>query len=483
VDAVNFDAFIGPSYVAASRLAGNERLVNWYLEKNESPKASIPWALRPTPGLSTFATAATGPNRGLWAQDGFCLAVSGAVFYELTAAGVLTDRGPVALDTRRVTICSSGDAGMEAFITSGGSGYIFNLTTHGLSAPIAGLLADQGAYLDGYFLALDRATATFRISDLLDGLTWTSTQLAQRSSAGDRWQALLVSGQYIFLFGSETTDVWTNQGAFPFPFAPAGAVVQFGIAANDSAVDLNGVPYWLSQSAKGLGPVVRATGLGRPERISTHAVETAMRGYATVADAQGFGYEMDGHRFYVLMFPTAQAGWVFDETTDQWHEWLAWDAATDTYQAPRAVSYCYAFGRQLVGDRESGAIYTLSPAHLDDAGAIIRRMRRVPFPILQGDGHQVVLDQVRVALEPGVGLQTGQGSDPEVMLRVSRDGGATYGNERRVSAGAAGAFQTRVSWHRCGRFLDGWGVVEIVVTDPVVWALTGASFQARVGPS
>ncbi len=67
--------------------------------------------------------------------------------------------------------------------------------------------------------------------------------------------------------------------------------------------------------------------------------------------------------------------------------------------------------------------------------------------------------------EPGVGLQTGQGEDPQCMMSVSRDGGQTYGNERWVTIGAAGKYKTRALWNRIGQTFD-W-VFKFRVTDPV----------------
>ena len=77
-----------------------------------------------------------------------------------------------------------------------------------------------------------------------------------------------------------------------------------------------------------------------------------------------------------------------------------------------------------------------------------------------------------VDLEPGVGLDTGQGSDPQIMLRVSKDGGHTWGNEMWRDIGKAGVYKRRVKWDFLG-IARTW-TFEFVVEDPVDISLLGA---------
>ncbi|MFE1676613.1 hypothetical protein ACFMJE_18460, partial [Acinetobacter baumannii] len=65
--------------------------------------------------------------------------------------------------------------------------------------------------------------------------------------------------------------------------------------------------------------VYRAVGY-TGKRISTHAIEYAIQSYSTITDAIAFTYQQEGHSFYVLTFPTADKTWVFDVSTELWHE-------------------------------------------------------------------------------------------------------------------------------------------------------------------
>jgi hypothetical protein len=62
-----------------------------------------------------------------------------------------------------------------------------------------------------------------------------------------------------------------------------------------------------------------------------------------------------------------------------------------------------------------------------------------------------------------------------MALRISRNGGKTWGPERTRSAGRQGDYDTRVIWNRNGDARH-W-VPELVVTDPIPWRVTGASVR------
>lgn len=66
-----------------------------------------------------------------------------------------------------------------------------------------------------------------------------------------------------------------------------------------------------------------------------------------------------------------------------------------------------------------------------------------------------------------------------MMLRVSRDGGRTWGQERWTSLGAIGEYKKAVRFNRLGsgRVM----VVELSVTDPIDVSITGAAFEIAPG--
>lgn len=477
---MKFPNFVGPAYTSQSPNVDCERTVNWYPEITEAPGAKANIVLYPCPGFESFADLSPGPVRALYAINGRTFAVSGYVFYEISTTGVATNRGSVAIDANPATISSNGDGGDQLFITSGDHGYCFDLTSNTLTTVLASGCT-VGDFLDGFFLSLDTATATFRISDLLDGTTWDATQYAQRNTGADTWQAMQVVHREIWLLGSQTSDVFYNSGAFPFPFAPIpGAFIQQGTQSTFSLASLNQSLIWLSHNAQGSGMVMRSNGY-TADRISTHAIEWAIQRYETIEDAQAFTYQEQGHNFYVLLFPSAKATWVWDMTTNLWHERGYWVSNDNQFDSIRVACHCHPHDNiSLVGNRLTGEVYRMSVSIATDVDGLgMRRQRRARG--LSQDETWILYGQMQLDMESGLGLATGQGSDPQVMLRISRDGGHTWGNEYWASAGKIGQYSKRVVWNRLGRSRN--AAFEVTVTDPIPWRITQAFLTVRKGLS
>jgi hypothetical protein len=472
-----FPNAVGGSYVSESPIADCERTVNWYVEKTEVPGAKAKAVLYPAPGVKRFATTSALNGRGLFAQNNYVLAAIGEKLFRLNALGVTTDIGTLKTDNNPVTMCTNGEAGGQAFVTSGGNGYIVNIADNAFSQVRTGATT-MGAMLDSYFLALDGNTSTLFLSDLTDGTIWDPTQFARSTIAPDPWIAMAVNYREIWLFGTETSEVWVNVGSFPFPFAPhPSGLVPYGIAAPFSVKNVAGTLIWLARTANGSGQVVSATGF-TPEPISTHALQVAINSYGRIDDAIADTFQMLGHSFYVLTFPSAQKTWVFDTTTRIWVEWLTWVPSLNEYIAWRPLFHAWAFDKHLVLDRAAGNIYETSHELTTDVDdRFIRRLR--VFPGLVNELNRTFYDYLGLYLEVGLGLPVGQGSDPQVMLRASDDGGKTYGTERWCGAGREGRYKTLVEWYRLGSGRD--RVFEVSVTDPIPWRLVDAFIKIRKG--
>jgi len=472
--------FIGGSYTAQSPLASGERTVNWYVERAEVAGASAPLALYPTPGVEQLTTATTSPGRGTLTCQRRVFAVIGNVFYEVDPSTyALTSRGTVASDTNPASLCWNGDGGGQVFVCSGDNGYIFDLQTNAFTQVRTGATT-MGVHLDGYFIALDAATSTIYLSDLLDGTTWDPTQYAQRSTASDPWVSMAVLDRYLYLFGTQTSEVWFDAGAFPFPFQPhPSGLMAVGCAAPFSARVAGNVLLWLGATRDGEGQVYRAQGF-TPEPAGTFALAVALEHYGVVSDAIGDSYTDQGHTFYVLTLPTAGVTWALDVTATlelgtglRWTERGTWDSAQNAYTAARALYHLYVphTSEHLVLDRNGAGLYRLAASVARDVdGLPLRRLRRAPA--LFNDNAWLTVPSFELLLEPGLGAVSGQGSNPQVSLAISPDGGKTWGAERWRSAGALGQYGARVRWLRNGRARR-W-MPEIVVSDPVPWRLLGA---------
>jgi hypothetical protein len=471
---MEYPGFVGGSYESAAVTADQEKTVNWYAERMESSGATSRTVLYPTPGVTLLSEASTGPGRAHFALNGREFAVIGPTFFEIdTATGAQTNRGTVTLDGRPATISSNGDAGGELFITSGTNGYVYDLGANTLTqiATLNGQ-AYMGAHVDGYFLALNSAISRFRISDLLDGTTWDTTQFADRSIAPDRWQSMREVGRYIWLLGSDTSEVWYNSGASPFPFAPhPSGYIPYGIAGPFTATVMGRDIMWLGRTKDGQGMVLRASGF-TPEVVSTYPIQAALSSNtdAQLALAVADSYADQGHTFFMLSTPALDTTLCWDAETRLWAERGTWISEDNTFVPWRPRWFAFNGGHRAL-DNTTGAVYTVSTAVATDVDSRpIRRVRRAPALVVEN--QRVFYPGFELDLEPGLGLTTGQGSDPQVMMHQSQDGGKTWGAEHWRSAGKVGDYHRRVRWNRCGSARR--MVFEVAVSDPIPWRLTNA---------
>lgn len=441
--------------------------MNWFPEfvEVEDQKRIV---FQPTPGLQLFATLPGFPVRGMYALNGRLYAVGGDRVCEVFNDGTYTDFGAVVSDDLPVSLAANTT---QLMITSAGRGYILAGTLSAIADPdFPG--ASQVVFVDGYFVTLDRDSQQYRISGSYDGTTWDALDFASAEGAPDSAIAIMADHRELWIFGSQSLEGFYNSGNADFPFSRIdGSFVEHSCAAAASPAKLDNSIYWLDGGPQGAGMVYRLE--GRPVRVSTHAVETAIQGYSRIDDAIGFAYQDRGHSFYVLNFPSGNATWVYDAATNLWHERGYWNAPTSSYQAHRGQCHAYAFGKHLVGDRASGKIYELRHDVYTDNGDTIRRLRRAPH--IANENRRIYYGCFEPHFEAGVGLPTGQGSDPQVMLRWSDDGGHTWSNERQVSAGLVGQYKRRAQFWRLGSGQD--RVFELSVTDPIRWTLLDAYLQ------
>jgi hypothetical protein len=465
-----FPGFIGGFGELRSRQAGVERTVNWFPERLDRGL----W-LRGAPGLTAFATLGGGPVRKLFYQDGRAFAVSGNRFFEFFSDGTSIERGVVLNDGRPATIVSNGAIGRQLFVVSGMAGYIYNLTTDVLTQisdadfPTAVLL---GLFADSYFLALWSGAPKFSYSTLADGSAWAAVDVAQKSQTSDNLLAMIYDHKELWLLGSKQIEIWFNSGDNRNPWTPQPILIEQGIDAADSIAKGGDSLFWLQGSEQGGKKVVQAAGYNAVP-IGSQALHTRIATYTRTNDAIGWYQGDEGHGFYWLTFPTEEATWCYDTTTKIWSERLFWNQAEGVYEAHHARCHAYAYDKHLVGSRHDGTVYQLTYTAYDDAGDLMRRLRRTPH--VSHLGHAVSHNRLELDMEVGHGLVSGQGVNPKAMLRYSDDGGVTFSNEEMATLGEMGDYEHTVYWHRLGSSRN--RVYEVTVTDPIYVGIHGAYLE------
>jgi hypothetical protein len=312
------------------------------------------------------------------------------------------------------------------------------------------------------------------VTSLLDGLSVDPLDFASSEGSPDGLVALIVDHREAWLFGTDSVEVWYDAGLADFPLTRIqGAFNEIGCVAAFSVAKLDNGLFWLGTDARGQGIVYRANGY-TGQRISTHAIEYAIAQYGNISDAVAYTYQQEGHAFYVLTFPTGNATWVFDVATQAWHERAGWDNGEFTRH--RSNCQCNFGGNTIVGDFENGNIYQMTLDVYDDYDEPQKWLRSWrALPSGQNNLKRTAHHSLQLNCESGTGLATGQGDDPQVMLRWSDDGGHTWSNEHWSPMGKIGAYYQRVFWRRLGMTLKLRDrVYEVSGTDPVKVAIMGA---------
>jgi hypothetical protein len=478
---MRFPGFIGPSYTLRTVNVDCQRCINLYPELVESGKGKEGEVavLLSTPGLLLKVTIGAGPIRGTYtASNGQLFVVSNTKIYRVSGAWVATELGTLNSNSGHVSMA---DNGISLVAVDGTDGYVVTLSS-GAFAEITDpdfLGADQVTYQDGYFIFNKPDSGQFYITEL-NSTNIDALDIATSEGSPDNIVAILSENRNLWLFNERTTEVFFNSGNADFPFERIqGAFIEQGCAAPFSVAKIANSVLWLGRNEFGQGVVYMAQGY-QPKRISTHAVEQEIQSYGDISDANAYVYQENGHDFYVLNFTNADTTWVYDFSTNMWHERVYTNQGA--FERHRANYHAFAHSTHVVGDYENGKLYALSSSTYSDNGSEITRRRTAPH--LSAGLKRVQFNSFQLDIESGVGLDgatTTQGNDPQAMMRFSDDGGHTWSNEKWTSFGKIGQTKRRALWRRLGTSRD--RVYEITITDPVPVTLIGAEVDAVPGGS
>ena len=492
---------LGSSYVARSTNAADNRMVNLFPEVvPEGGKE--PAFLNRAPGLSLVTTVGDGPIRGMLESGQWLYVVSGHELYKVSQTYVATLIGNVRNNFGPVSMAFNGT---QLFVADNGPSFVYNILDNTYVENSSFPQAQTVTFIDGYFIFNEPSSQRFWVTEAYDGTTLEGTSVANAEGSPDGIVSLTADHNELWIFGGNSVEVWYDAG-LPPPGQPfqriQGAFNEIGCAATYSVAKLDNSLFWLGADARGKGVVYRANGY-TGTRVSTHAVEYAIAQYADISDAIAYTYQQEGHAFYVLTFPSANATWVYDASTQAWHERASWDNGNFI----RHRSNCRAVfnGEVLVGDFENSNIYLFDLDVYSDNGDIqkwIRSWRALPTGqnnLKRTAQHAMQLDcEVGFTLPPvnqPVFLTTEDEDDiitesydflidetgvsvnpqPAVLLRWSDDGGHTWSNYHGKDMGTTGQTGKRVIWRRLGMTMKLRDrVYELSGTDPVKIAIMGA---------
>lgn len=472
--------FIGASYIAASPTQDDQECINFYpeVDTTKQPGERGVIALYPTPGLTTLVQPKVAECRGFHVLPGgaIMLAVIGSTLYSIDVTYTATSVGTLNSNSGMVSIA---DNGVSAYITDGANRYYYTWGTATFALVTDGPFngGDVCDEMDNFIFYNRPGSNQWGCTDV-GSIVSNALNLGSKVGYSDNLVCVMADHRQVLLLGEVYSERWTDAGTQPFPFAVIpGSSIQHGCGAINSVAKLGEAYAFLASDTRGNATVIMwGAALPVPQRISTFAVENAIQGYSVTSDAIGYTYSQSGHEFYMLTFPSADVTWCYDIATGLWHK-RAWRDANGVYHRHRSNCAAVFNGDVVVGDFQNGKIYRFDQTNYTDAGDPLPCVRRCRH--LTADLKRQFFHDLQIQFQPGVGLQTGQGSDPECLLRWSNDGGFTFGNYRTMKIGKVGKYKNRAIKRRLGWARD--RVFEITVTDPVYRVVVSANLNASAG--
>jgi Phage stabilisation protein len=451
---------IGPSYFLPDRKSAVQRAVNLYMRQVEGLGESKQAVLQSTDGLSQLLDLGAAVRGSLVTADQREFVVAGSTLYEIMA-GAAVARGTIASGTSFVCLCA-GETQLVA--VDGANGYVLNLNTNvfgQITSPnwrgAIWVTQVNGTFvfvpsnnLEQFYLsAIDDATnldaLDFSSADAQPGNIVTSRELKQET----------------FFFKPYSTEVWIYDGAADFPLVRYNSTpIAVGAVGLRAVVNAADTLIFVGRTTRGTGIVYMMVG-HQPVRISNTAVETALQASGVdLSDCVLWVQQKAGAEFVCINAPGMSTSWCWDAASKQWHERAE---LVNGDWAPFRVDQVVAIGSAF--HAFAGSIMYLMSDSIYSIGSDPLVRSRV-WPHLPNPSMEpIVVRGLEVMCTSGYGGQ--------IMMRISKDGGATFGAWLLRSLGAVGRWMQRIRWLGLGAGSD--MIFELRVSDAVPFTLSQAT--------
>lgn len=453
------------SYRLPSPAASAARLVNCFPEMAPKDTKKQPVILRRAPGIRAFANVGAGPIRGFTVMGGVLFALSGTTLYSVDGNGTGTAVSGSVPGAERVQMANNGtDLVISRPFNSFGYQSDGATVSQIVDSTFTGWGGLNPTFLDDYIVFRRPGTQQF-FNTGLGAITFNALDITSADGDPDNLVGLAQTARELFLPGEKTCEIWYNAAnptGSPFSRSPTG-FIEVGCAAGDSVGKQDNGLFWLANDKT----FRRLEGLA-PTRVSNHGIEAVLERMAVVSDCFALPYSQEGHLFVAFTFPSAGRTIVYDALTQQWHDRESYGLGR---WRPNAIAGCY--GKQLVGDSQSGKIGILAPdTHYewDDPQRV-----EWTYQPAYAERQRASFRRFELVLNTGEGVTVGQGQNPLATLKISDDGGKTYRTLPTRSLGEVGKYKTSVAWWNTGSARE--RVHKVEITDPVPLYVTDTQIE------
>lgn len=508
--------FSAVPYAQPYASVGLELLDNFYVERSASPSNKVEYYYVGIQGLHILQTkATTNVCRGLFTtSSNRTFGVWGDAFVEILTDGTTrVTHGPQRLRTSS-GIVRFAENGYQVIAVDGQYGYIFDLVSNqfaqitdpyfpGIDPPDPTKGPSHVACIDTYFLVNSTGTNkyfwsapgyipyAFDSSAPTVKTLWWGAQYGEKIGVADNIAAMIQVVSNLFVFGRDSMEVHYDSGDSRGQIfrRQENALANFGCLAPDSVCRYGNEVYWLGRDKSGTIGVFACGQDFAPKRVSLRGVETRIQLYPRIDDCWAYTYAVDGHGFVVFNFPSGAstdggddngATWVYDVTSETWTRRTRWNAADGKSYRYAAQFATQNFGKLIVGDGSSDALYWLDSEQWYNhtpTGEVEWIQGVFTTPITYDNGRMITTDRIQLNHQPGFAPRTGQGSDPVWLMASSNSMGIVFGYERPAPAGKTGHYAQRTHWHKCGFGRN--KVFRFRITDPIKRVVVGYTLDFR----
>ena len=457
----------GPSYQSRSRPLSSQKTKMFYHSVVEEGKEN--YVLHSFPGLKLKGSG-VGADRGMrnFAEVGY--RITGNNLNRFDSSGVHTVVGTIP-GTNRMII---DDDGSNLIITGLDGQFVFNGST---VLPITDsniVGSTSNGFINSQIIYGNPTTNLFVLANPNDPTTANGLNAATPESKPDDLVRPYPFKQNVYMFGVRTVEPYWNSGEGNPPLDRIdGQIFEIGLAAIHSVGNTDQFMYWLGDD----NAIYQAVG-GQRQRISSTAISHAISTYSTTSDAIGYTFTLEGMNFYAITFPTADRTWCLNESLGK-NGWFELSSGTNDgiYQGSSLINV---YGKNFVADATNGNLYELDLDTFTNNNEVIQRQRitsSVNGKLLGVPGNSVQMSRLEIIMEKGVGLITGQGEDPKIIIETSRDGGKSWFKEGFVRVGRLGETQLRVELFSLITDYD--FIFRLTTSDPVPYEIYSAVIDLR----
>lgn len=435
----------------------SRNLINCTAEPVPAGKSQV--LIKRMPGIDDLTTLGTA-GRGEHRFKGDLYVVSGTSLFKRTLGGAETTVGTIA-GSNRVSIA---DNGIDMCIVSEPDGYFSDGVT--VDKITDGFFTSGGAkdvdILDGFFV-FTRPDSEIFFNTLLKSRTLDALNFASADRSSDNLVGLIVDQGEIFLAGEKTCEFFYNASLSPgSPFARSpNGLIEIGCAAGDTLAKIDNTIFWLAND-----DTVRRLAARTPVIVSKPGISDLIKDQDS-SQAFGFSYTFEEKLYYVLTWPELTL--EYDLNASEWH--VRKSRLKDLWRPVNIIE----FNGLTVLDALSGQVGTLNSSTKTEFGEI--QLVKFGFNAVYVEGLNLAHDRLELNISVGRGATSGQGSNPEIILSISEDGGSTFTEYQRRSLGALGKRETRVFWTGLGSSRN--RVYEFTLSDPVDMFVFDANLDVR----